>query len=283
MEKNTTQAEDFAMYIKRVMLEEGNDQCWLDCYVADPVKDFTRSAILVIPGGGYGCVCSDREGEPIGLAFMSHGYNAFVLQYNVARTKTYPAQLIQASLAMAHIRDHAEEYGIDPDKVFVTGFSAGGHLAGSLGTMWHRQCVYDATGMEYGKNRPNGMILVYPVVTGTAEFTHLGSFRNLLGKDDPTADELRNVSLEAAVDEKSVPLFLIHTSNDQIVDIRHALLLADAYKRAGLAFEMHIDPDAPHGIALGNDITRCGNPKYSDPAMAKWVEHAVYWADKFGN
>ena len=271
------------MYIKRVMHEEINDQGWRDQYVADPLKDFTRSASPVNPGGGCGGGGSDREGEPIGLAFMSHGYNAFVLQYNVARTKTYPAQLIQASLAMAHIRDHAEEYGIDPEKVFVTGFSAGGHLAGSLGTMWHRQCVYDATGMEYGKNRPNGMILVYPVVTGTAEFTHLGSFQNLLGKDDPTADELRNVSLEAAVDEKSVPLFLIHTSNDQIVDIRHALLLADAYKRAGLAFEMHIYPDAPHGIALGNDITRCGNPKYSDPAMAKWVEHAVYWADKFGN
>jgi len=270
------------MYIKRIYLEENNDKVWLDCYIADPVAGYIRSAILVIPGGGYGCVCSDREGEPIALGFMSHGYNAFVLQYSVARAKTYPAQLIEASLAMAHIRDNAETYGIDPDKVFVTGFSAGGHLAGSLGTMWHKPCVYEATGMAYGKNRPNGMMLVYPVVTAQAEYTHLGSFRNLLGTDEPTAEMLKEVSLEANVDEKSVPLFLVHTSNDQVVDIRHALTLADAYKRNGLMFEMHIFPDAPHGIALGSDITRCGNEKWSDPAMAKWIEHAVYWGAKFG-
>lgn len=270
------------MQIKRIFLEENNPDCWLDCYIANPVNGFTRSAILVIPGGGYGCVCSDREGEPIGLGFVSHGYNAFVLQYNVARTKVYPAQLIQASLAMAHIRDHADEYGIDPNKVFVTGFSAGGHLAGSLGTMWHRQCVYDATGMEYGKNRPNGMMLVYPVVSVDKTFAHLGSFQNVLGKDDPTEEELAMVSIDLAVDEKSVPLFLVHTSNDQLVDIRNALVLGEAYRKAGLTFEMHIYPDAPHGIALGNDITRCGNPKYSDPAMAQWISHAVYWASKQG-
>lgn len=275
-------AQEDIMYIKRIYLEENNDKVWLDAYIADPVSGYTRSAILVIPGGGYGSVCSDREGEPIALGFMSHGYNAFVLQYSVARAKSYPAQLIQASLAMAHIRDNAVLYGIDPDKVFVTGFSAGGHLAGSLGTMWHKQCIYDATGMEYGKNRPNGMMLVYPVVTAMESYTHLGSFQNLWGTDTLTDEMLREVSLEANVDEKSVPLFLIHTSNDQVVDIRHALTLANAYKENGLMFEMHIYPDAPHGIALGNDITRCGNEKWSDPAFGKWIEHAVYWAEKFG-
>lgn len=270
------------MIFKRVYLMEGNTDCYLDCYIADPIVDFVRSAILVIPGGGYACVCSDREGEPIGWGFLSHGYNAFVLHYSVARTRVYPAQLIEASLAMAHIRDNAEAYNIDPNKVFVTGFSAGGHLAGSLGTMWHRSCIYEATGMAYGKNRPNGMMLVYPVIAAEPTFGHLGSFYNLLGKDDPTEEELANVSIEKAVDERSVPLFLIHTSNDQLVDIRNALVLGDAYRRAGLTFEMHVYPDAPHGIALGNDITRIGNPKYSDPAMAKWIEHAVYWAAKYG-
>ncbi|MBQ4605807.1 MAG: prolyl oligopeptidase family serine peptidase, partial [Clostridia bacterium] len=136
--------------------------------------------------------------------------------------------------------------------------------------------------MEYGKNRPNGMMLVYPVVTAMAEYTHLGSFRNLWGTDDLTEEMRREVSLEANVNEKSVPLFLVHTSNDQVVDIRHALTLANAYKENGLMFEMHIYPDAPHGIALGNDITRCGNEKWSDPAMGQWIGHAVYWAEKFG-
>ncbi len=270
------------MIFKRIMLQENNSDAWLDCYVADKINGYTRSAILVIPGGGYGAVCSDREGEPIGMGFMSHGYNAFVLHYSVARVRTYPAQLIEASLAMAHIRDHAEEYGIDPDKVFVTGFSAGGHLAGSLGTMWHKQEVYDATGMAYGRNRPSGMMLVYPVVSGVAEFSHLGSFQNLWGTNEPTKEMLAESSLELNVDEKSVPLFLIHTSNDQVVDIWHALVLAEAYKKAGLMFEMHIYPDAPHGIALGNDITKCGTEKWSDPAMSRWIEHAVYWANRFG-
>ena len=125
------------MIAKRIFLEEGNPEAWIDAYIADPVRGFTRRAMLVIPGGGYGAVCSDREGEPIALAFMAEGFNAFVLHYTVGRKKPYPAQLREASLAMAHIRSHAEEYGIDPARVFTVGFSAGGHLAGSLAVM-HR-------------------------------------------------------------------------------------------------------------------------------------------------
>ena len=107
------------MLLKRIPLEEGNPDAYLDAYLADPLGGFTRRAILVIPGGGYGAVCSDREGEPIALAFMAEGYNAFVLHYTVGRKKTYPAQLIEASRAMVHIRENAREYGIDPDAVFA--------------------------------------------------------------------------------------------------------------------------------------------------------------------
>ncbi|MBE6613235.1 MAG: alpha/beta hydrolase [Ruminococcaceae bacterium] len=267
------------MLNKRIPLNPEDETIYLETFAADTTP-YVRPAILVIPGGGYGGVCDDREGEPIALAFVAKGYQAFVLHYSVKRVRPYPAQLCEASLAMAHIRDHAEEYRVNPDRVYVTGFSAGGHLAGSLATMWHKPCVYEATGIEYGKNRPTGAMLVYPVVTGIHGFGPFGSFYNLLCKDNPTADELREVSLEANVSERSAPLFVVHTSNDPLVDVRNALVLGAAYREHGLMFEMHIYPDAPHGIALGNAITENGQPKWSDPAMAQWIDHAVYWADK---
>ncbi len=167
------------MIVKRIFLEEGNPEAWIDACIADPVRGFTRRAMLVIPGGGYGAVCSDREGEPIALAFMAEGFNAFVLHYTVGRKKPYPAQLREASLAMAHIRTHAEEYGVDPHRVFTVGFSAGGHLAGSLAVLWHREEAWKDSGIEYGQNRPDGAVLVYPVVSGTEYFREGGTFSNL--------------------------------------------------------------------------------------------------------
>ena len=107
------------MIFKRIQLDEKYNNVFLDVYVADKTENFTRNAILVIPGGGYRNICSNREGEPIAMAFMPYGYNAFVLSYSVSRQKTFPGQLIEASLAMKHIKDHAEEYNIDPERVFV--------------------------------------------------------------------------------------------------------------------------------------------------------------------
>ena len=263
------------MIFEKIMLD---DEAYLEVYAADKVGDFVRNAILVIPGGGYGCVCADREGEPIALAFIPYGYNAFVLHYSVGGKRTFPTQLIQASMAMKYIKDNAEKYNINPDRVFVTGFSAGGHLAGSLGTMWHKQEIYDAIDMPYGYNKPAGMMLIYPVITGLYDWAHQGSFVNLLGTQEPSEEQLRATSLEENVDARSVPLYLVHTSNDQVVNIRHALYMANAYTEAGLTFEMHVYPDAPHGVALGNAITKCGCEKYDNPAIAKWVENAVEWA-----
>lgn len=267
------------MIFKRIPLDEKYDNVFLDVYVADKTENFTRNAILVIPGGGYHKVCSDREGEPIAMAFMPYGYNAFVLSYSVSRQKTFPGQLIEASLAMKHIKDHAEEYNIDPERVFVTGFSAGGHLAASLGTMWHIPEIYEAINMEYGYNKPAGMMLGYPVISGDPSFSHPGSFCNLLGTDEPTPEQLARVSIENNVDEKSVPMYVMHTSNDGTVPVKNALVIAEAYAKAGKTFELHIYPDAPHGIALGNAITGHANPICINPCIEKWIEHAVKWAE----
>lgn len=248
---------------------------WLEAYVADPIWEFTRKAILVIPGGGYAGLSKEREGEPIAQAFMPYGYNAFVLHYSIKK-KPFPQQLIEASMAMKHIRDNAEKYNIDPQKVFAVGFSAGGHLTASLGTMWDKPEIYDAIDMPKGYNKPNGMMLIYPVINPDY---HYLSFENLL-MGDVTPEKLREVSIDKVISENSSPAFIIHSSNDDVVNVKNSLCLADALADKGIKFEMHIYPDAPHGVALGNEITRCGIEKWCDKSIAKWVEHAVEWAEK---
>ena len=263
------------MLYEKIYLDKNNENVYLEAYIADPIGDFVRNAILVIPGGGYFNICSDREGEPIGMAFMPHGYNAFVLHYSTNGPK-FPTQLIDASRAIAHIRDNAEKYNINPDKVFAVGFSAGGHLAASLGTMWHRPEITEALGIPHGYNKPTGMMLIYPVIS--AEF-HKLSFDNLLQDEKDNAEMLKICSIENNVDENSAPAFIMCTSNDQTVDVRNSLAIANKLADKGIKFELHIYPDGPHGVALGNEITKCGVDKWCNPAIAKWVENAAYWAE----
>ncbi len=263
------------MLYEKIYLDKSNENVYLEAYIADPIGDFVRNAILVIPGGGYGEVCSDREGEPIAMAFMPYGYNAFVLHYSVGGAK-FPTQLIEASAAIAHIRDNAEKYNINPDKVFAVGFSAGGHLAASLGTMWHKPEITASLDIPHGYNKPNGVMLIYPVIS--AKY-HALSFNNLLQdeKDNPEMQAMS--SIENSVDENSSPAFIMCTSNDQIVDVRNTLAIVNKLAEKQIKFELHIYPDGPHGVALGNEITKCGVEKWCNPAIAKWVENAAYWAE----
>lgn len=259
---------------ERIYLQEGNEDAYLDTYIADPIPKFTRKAMLVIPGGGYGAVCSDREGEPIAHAFIPYGYNAFVLHYTVGRKKPFPQQLIEATLAIKHIKDNAEDYGIDPEQLFVVGFSAGGHLAASTGVLWKNEEVLKAVPMSYGYNKPRGVMPIYPVVCD-----HMGSFRNLWCTDAPTKEQLDTVEINQHVDADSVPAFIMHTANDEIVNVKNSLKLATAYSNANVPYELHIYPDAPHGSALCNAITAKGHPKFDNPAIAEWVRLAANWAD----
>ena len=261
------------MKLEKIALSGG---AYMDAYIADPVGSYTRRALLVIPGGAYRGVCSEREGEPIALAFLSKGYNAFVLHYTVGRVKPFPAQALEAAEAIATIKARAEEWGHDENEVFTVGFSAGGHLAASTGVFWKHSAVKEA-GIAPRDARPAGVMLIYPVIT--PEY-HMVSFQNLLCTDTPSTEALEACSIERHVDRESSPAFIMHTSNDQAVDVKNSLVLAAAYRDAGLKFEMHIYPDAPHGAALGNRITKCGNEKWEDAAIASWVEQAALWADR---
>ena len=212
------------MIYKKIILDEIDENVFIEAYIADKVGNFVRNAILVIPGGGYSNVCSEREGEPIAMAFMPYGYNAFVLHYSAGK-KEFPAHLIQASMAMKHIRDNAKAYNINPEKVFTVGFSAGGHLAASLGTMWDRKEIYDSLDMSYGYNKPTGMMLIYPVIS--AKY-HTVSFNNLFMEEKVSDEKLKMCSIENCVSENSSPAYILHTSNDEVVDVRNSLTHADA-------------------------------------------------------
>ena len=266
------------MLNERIMLGGADEEVYIDAYVADETKNFKRKALLVIPGGGYAAVCSHREGEPIAMAFMPYGYNAFVLHYTVGRKKPFPCQLIEAARAIKHIKDNAEKYGVDPDELFVVGFSAGGHLAASTGVLWKNDEIYKAVDMPYGYNKPKGIMTIYPVVSPKFK-NHITSFRNLWCTDTPTEEQLYAAAIEEHVDGDSAPAFIMHTANDQLVDVRNSIVLADAYAKAQIPFELHIYPDGPHGIALASAITSEGKPKLENAAVAEWVRHAAVWAE----
>lgn len=265
------------MRYEKIYLKENAPEIFLEIYMADPIGGNKRKALLVLPGGGYGSVCSDREGEPVALAFLPYGYNAFVLHYTVARRDKYPAQLREVALAIKHIKDNSDSYGIDGDQVFAVGFSAGGHLAASAGVFWNRPEITEGIDMPEGYNRPTGIMPIYPVINSDG---HNESFRNLLCDDDPAQADMDYLAVDKYVDAHSAPAFIVHTADDQVVDARNSLSLAMAYANAGVSYELHIFPHAPHGVALGNSVTDCGNPAWNDPMIARWVEMAAYWAEK---
>ena len=253
----------------------------LYAYVHDE-KSEPRPAVIVCPGGSYR-YHAPREAEPVANFYYDNGMNAFLLRYSVADKATDYAPLIEVSMAVKHIRENAEKYNVNPDKIVVCGFSAGGHLAGSAGILWNIPEVRDAIGVTDGSapegiNRPNGIILCYAVITA-GEYTHAKSIQNIAGKLDYDEKDVERFSLELHVNEDSSPLFIWHTLGDKGVHIKNPLQLIDAYAEKGVPFEAHIYPNGPHGMALANHITDDGSGRWSDPAIAEWVKMAAYWAD----
>lgn len=262
------------MNTEPIQLFENKPNVTLTPYVATAFADIPfnqkRKAVLVIPGGGYSC-CAEREGEPMAHMFLAAGFNAFVLHYSTKSTgdPTWPNPLIDASAAMKYIRDHAEEFHIDPDYVFVIGSSAGGHLAASLATLWDNDEIEATLGMEKGYNRPTGAILCYPVITG-GDFAHRGSFDNILGDKKDDADARKALSLEYQVSEKTAPIFIWCTAKDTCVPPQNTLFFAKALADQKIPFEMHIYPVGGHGASLNNEIVGC---RY--PAISAWTDDCL--------
>ena len=171
----------------------------LTIHLLDPVSvspDKKRPMVIVVPGGGYER-CSDRESEPVAMKFLAMGCHACILDYSVSPNR-FPVALRELALAIATIRDHAEEWYVDEKSVLVCGFSAGGHLACSMGAFWNRPVSYEGIGRNARDVRPDGLILCYPVIT-SGEDCHPGSFEASFGEGDLAGDKKGRI-LGAACD-----------------------------------------------------------------------------------
>lgn len=264
------------MQITRIPLDSNMDNVYIDACIACGASDKKRSALLIIPGGGYSCVCSDREGYPIADAFIPYGFNCFVLNYYTGKKIPFPIQLIEAATAIKYIKNNADKFGIDPERVFTIGFSAGGHLAACTATMWNLPEIYEALDADKEDIRPRGAMLMYPVITPKY---HEYSFKNLVPLSDSNEETLSTVSVDKRVSSESSPVFILHTSDDSVVDVRNSLEYAAACRANGVQFEMHVYPSAPHGISLANEITSTGRPEWENKRIAEWVRLAAEWSE----
>ncbi|MCM1113780.1 MAG: alpha/beta hydrolase [Muribaculum sp.] len=237
-----------------------------------------RPLVLICPGGGYGHT-SDREAEPIALAFLAMGYHAAVLRYSCAPAK-YPTALLELASSILLIRRNAEEWHVDADRIIVQGCSAGGHLAACLGMFWDEAFLAGKMGLsaeEHGLLQPNGMILCYPVIT-SGPFAHNGSFETLLGDGQ---EELRaKLSLEHQVSEKTPEAFIWGTFEDASVPMENSLLLVGAMRRAGIPVEYHLYPKGCHGLALATPLTATADGRHVQEECATWVELAANWMER---
>jgi acetyl esterase/lipase len=251
----------------------------LDAYILDSIsvcEDRKRPAVIICPGGGYGHL-SDREGEPIAMQFLAMGYHAFVLYYSLA-PDGFPYPQMELAMAVSMVRSMATEYPIDPEKIVVTGFSAGGHLACSLGAFWNQSFLYGPLGLTPEDIQPNGMILAYPVISAGPS-CHSGSFINLLGSRAEDEAIRHQVSLEHQVGPHTPSTFIWHTSSDDAVPVKNSYLLADALTDHGVPVEMHIYPTGCHGLSLANKEVSGEDGKFIVPSCQSWIPLAKTWLE----
>ena len=244
----------------------------MDAYLWE--GDEKRPCVLVLPGGGYHFL-SWREAEPIALRFYQKGYNAFVLYYSVEPNR-HPLPLLDASLAVSAIREKSGEWNIEKNKIFVCGFSAGGHLAASLGVHWNKKYISEILDIKDETNKPNGLILCYPVIL-YGQHAHQGSFKNLLGSgaEDLQFDEM---SLEKHVGTHTPPAFLWHTFADEAVPVENTLLFAGVLRKNNIPFEMHIYPEGEHGLSLANDET-AEKDSQINTHVSGWIHLCFEWME----
>jgi acetyl esterase/lipase len=237
--------------------------------------------MIVCPGGGYSAL-SDRESEPIVAQYLAAGFATFLLTYSIKEKAANFTPLKEAALAIKYVREHADAYNVDPDYVFISGFSAGGHLAASAGILWDHPAIREVIGdAPQELVRPTAMVLSYPVIT-TGPFTHLHTSQRLCGKPlaeekNYTDEEAAPFSLELHVRENTPPAFIWHTVADQAVPVQNSLLLASAYAAAKRPFELHVFPEGRHGLALCNDQTASGSERNLVPHNEIWMPLSIKW------
>jgi len=208
-----------------------------------------RPAVIVFPGGGYGWLATNHEGRQIANWFNSMGITAFVLRYRLGPKYHHPVELWDAQRAIRTVRARATEFGVNPDRVGIIGFSAGGHLASTAETHFDAGDASAKDVIDRVSSRPDFAILAYPVISLVAEYAHAGSRENLLGKN-PNPDLVKELSNELQVQKDAPPTFLWTTSTDDAVPPENSVAFYLALQKAGVPAELHIFAKAPHGVGL---------------------------------
>lgn len=246
----------------------GSKQALLEGYLLDCEitlgQNKARPAVIVCPGGGY-LYCSPREGEPVALSYAVRGFHAFVLRYSTGYDAAGFAPLKEISWVIGYIRENAKQWNIDPEKIAVCGFSAGGHLALSSGLL--------------AENKPNAMILGYPATSAPNMPGANFMLKVLEGRNEVTDADALKYDLVSKITKDAPPVFLAATAEDMLTAFG-ALPVAKAYSDLGMKYELHVFAFGPHGYSLANEVTADGSAQVIDPAFAQWQELSVQWLHK---
>lgn len=232
-----------------------------------PAKEkATGAAVVICPGGGYGINAFKHEGTDVALELNKAGIAAFVLKYRLPSDRIMKDKSIgplqDAQQAIKVVRQRAKEWNVDPGRIGIAGFSAGGHLASTAGTHFQKALIDNP---ENTSVRPDFMILLYPVVSFTDSIGHIGSRNNLLGKS-PSAEMIRSYSNELQVTRQTPPAFLVHAGDDEVVKVANSLRFYEALNKNGIPSELFVFPKGGHGFGLIN-------PTSPD----RWMDRCIDW------
>nr|WP_245375478.1 alpha/beta hydrolase [Paenibacillus eucommiae] len=247
-------------------------------YIVNSIRP--TGAIIICPGGAYGML-AEHEGEPIALWLNRIGISAFVLNYRVAPYK-HPIPMLDAQRAIRFLRYHFKTWNIDASRIGIMGFSAGGHLASTVGTHFDKGQLEDPDPVERQSSRPDVMIACYPVIS-LGEIGHYESMVNLLG-EFPADVQRQHLSNELQVSADTPAAFLWHTADDEAVPVEHSLLFAQALSRHKVPFELHIYESGPHGMGLAenkDNEVNAANAVNAD-SVRTWTSLCGTWLKKRG-
>jgi acetyl esterase/lipase len=231
-----------------------------------PAAKANGQAVVVCPGGGYGGLAVSHEGQDIGRWLNSQGVTAFMLKYRIAPRYHHPAPLQDAQRALRTVRARAKEWSVDPRRIGIWGFSAGGHLASTLGTHFDDGKPDADDPIERVSCRPDFLILAYPVITLEPPYAHMGSRNNLLG-NQPDPKLVDTLSNHKQVTAQTPPTFLFHTDADKGVVPENSVLFYLALKKHKIPAELHIYEKGPHGVGLA----------LKDPVLSTWPARLAAW------
>jgi acetyl esterase/lipase len=231
-----------------------------------PADKATGAAVVICPGGAYGFLAVGHEGKDVAAWLNSFGVAGFMLKYRHAPKYRHPAPLADAQRAIRTVRARANEFGLDPARIGILGFSAGGHLASTAATHFDDGIAEAKDPIERVSCRPDFGVLVYPVISLTTKYTHVGSRNNLLGPK-PDAALVESLSNEKQVTPKTPPTFLMHTSGDTGVPAENSVLFYLALREHKVKAELHIYQNGGHGFGLAPN----------DPVLSTWPGRCEAW------